>query len=299
MDEIAFMQRMREVDNLLAARKVSALWRPLFAWFEITGLKTFYPQPRDAKHSAFEDPNLFHEIEDWYRRHYPHHTTIRTDWGSRWFIIRGEFFRAPIPIIFNPTAILDPFEIMSDLPKALVALLSTEEKDTIGNAFNGFFQQASDINLNMTIWRSESPSIVADFLERGWADLRDAGTAFSPNDPTSVLFTTQQAAEKYLKALLLTSIPDTSEDDLRRKYGHDVGKLFKACLMLCPNLSRLESHIQLLEYGPNVRYERGRFCASEVVARMNLAYAICHASAKALLSVRKGLWESSRETPPN
>jgi len=299
MDEIAFLQRMREVDDILAARKVSALWRPIFAWYEFTGLKKFYPLPWDANYPAYDGPNLFHEIQDWYGRHYHHHATIQTDWGNRWFLIRGEFFRARIPIVFNPTQPLDPFEFISDLPETFLALLSNHQKRELEDKFNAFFREASDINLNMTVWRSESPGPVAEFLERGWADLRDAATAFRPNDPTSVLFTIQQAAEKYLKALLHAGGGNASKDELRRRYGHDVCKILNACLVFCPSLARLESQVQLLAYDANVRYVRARVSASDVVTRMDVAYAICHACAKALIPIRKGLPGSSEAATPH
>jgi HEPN domain len=294
MDESDFLQKMREVDSTLAARKVAALWRPIFAWFEITGLKRFDPMPRDAAYPAFDGPNLFHEIEAWYGKHYPHHATFQGDWGSRWFIIRGEFYRARIPVVFNPTESLDPFEFMRELPAPLLELLSADEKREIWDTFNAFFRQASDINLNMTVWRSESTGLLAELVERGWADLRDAGNAFRPSDPTSVLFTIQQAAEKYLKALLVAHGTATTEEKLRKEYGHDVCKLLSACLALCPRLAQLESHLDLLAYGPNVRYERADLGASDVIARMNLAYAICHTSAKSLLYLRKGHEASSK-----
>jgi HEPN domain-containing protein len=178
-------------------------------------------------------------------------------------------------------------------------LLSTNEKREIEKAFNAFFRQASDINLNMTVWRSESPGLLTELLERGWADLRDAGTAFRPNDPTSVLFTIQQAAEKYLKALLVAHGIATTEEELRKKFGHDVSKLVTACLTICPRLERLEPHVQLLSYGANVRYERAQVNAGEVIARMNLAHAICHACATSLLSVQKMVEEKSKAAMPN
>lgn len=298
MDDSVFQQKIQEVDRVLAARNVAALWRPIFAWFEFTGKKEFHPLPRDEAYSKFDGPNLFHEIEAWYRTLYPDHATFQGDWGSRWFVIRGEFYKARIPVVFNPTELLDPFAYMSELTAVLLELLSSDEKHEIEQAFNAFFRQASDINLNMTVWRSESPRLLGELLERGWADLRDAGTAFRPNDPTSVLFGIQQAAEKYFKALLVGHGIATAEEELRKKFGHDVSKLMTACLTICPRLGQLEPHMQLLNYGVNVRYGRAEVGAGDVIERMNLAYAICHACAAHLLDVRMRAREQSKVAKP-
>lgn len=283
MDESAFVKSLREADDALAAQQVPALWRPFLAWFRMTGRKRFDPMPRSAKFSRFDGPNLYHEIEKWYVERYPHHATIQIDWGHRWFVIRGEFFRARMPLIFNPAGPLDPFEFIEQLPPALVGLLTDVERQELATVFNAFFRQASNLNLCRTVRASRRPGTITDFIERGWADLRDAGTAFMPNDPTSILFTVQQASEKYLKAVLLASATVADEDELRKQFGHKIRKLFDASLPHALSLAPFAKHIDLLDYDASVRYQSPRFSAQDVIGRLNLSYAICNAVAQQLL----------------
>jgi hypothetical protein len=285
MDEAMFEKAMRDADDILATRNVPALQRPFLAWFHITGKEEFVPLPRDPEFSKFDGPNLYHEIEQWYVERYPHHATIQSDWGHRWFVVRGEYFRARMPLIFNPAGPLDPFEFIEQLPTALVDLLTEAERQELVTLFNAFFRQASNLNLCRTVRASSRPGTITDFIERGWADLRDAGTAFMPNDPTSILFTIQQASEKYLKAILLISATVANEDELRKKFGHRIRKLFDASLAHAPTLAPFAKHVDLLDYDPSVRYQRPTFSPKEVIGRLNLSYAICNAVARRLLDL--------------
>jgi hypothetical protein len=70
VDRDGFESRMREIDAKLGRRNVPALWRPIFAWSQMSGQRIFRSEPPDPNCSPFEGPNLYHEIEGWYGRHY-------------------------------------------------------------------------------------------------------------------------------------------------------------------------------------------------------------------------------------
>lgn len=287
MDTNTFRSRMREIDDKLAGQKVPGVWRPFSAWFLFTGKSHFQPSPPDPSLPEFEDPNLYHQIEGWYREHYPEHSVIQELWGFRWFAIRGEFFRALIPTIFNRSQPLNPFEFLEGISSGLMSLLSERERQQIDDAFNAYFRQASDINLCLTVWNRGSRTLTNELIERGWSDLRDAGNAFRTTDPTSILFSVQQASEKYLKAALLSFGVATDETELRLKYGHNIRKLFNASETQIDKLSRFRPQMALLEYDAAVRYRHTRYGAIDVLARMNLSYALCHTVARSLLDEAK------------
>jgi HEPN domain-containing protein len=250
----------------------------------MTGQRIFHSDPPNPNCGPFEGPNLHHEIEGWYGRHYPTQATFQGDWGVRWFHIGGEFYRARMPIIFNPTGRLDAFEYLEDLPRERANLLSDAEVQHTQLAFNGFFRQASDINLSLSSGCVHGD--VYKLLERSCSDLRASGSAFVVADPTAILFPIQQAAEKSLKALLIARGVVADAEDAT-KFKHNIRKLMKRCAPVAPELDFLQPHAQLLSYDQSIRYERTRMETAAVLNRMGYSYAICAAVAKSLLRARR------------
>lgn len=273
---------MPEVDRELGDRRVPALWRPIVCWMEMSGERVFRSARPDPNRDPFEGHNLYHQIKGWYGRHYPLQATFQGDWGVRWFMICGEFYRARMPIIFNPTNALDAFEYLEDLPPALAGLLCNVDMWRLQLAFNGFFRQASDINLCLCSARGRANPAFA-LLERSWSDLRTSGIAFQVGDPTAVLFPIQQAAEKSLKALLISQSVVRDQEEARQRYGHKFCRLMATCSTVTAALDFLQPHVHLLSFDPSVRYERVQMGPHDVVNRMNYAYAVCAAVAKSLL----------------
>jgi HEPN domain-containing protein len=283
VDRDGFESRMREIDAKLGKSNVPALWRPIFAWSQMTGRRIFRSEPPDLNCGPFEGPNLYHEIEGWYGRHYPVQATLQCDWGVRWFHIGGEFYRARMPIIFNSTTRLNAFEYLEDLPRERVTLLSEAEVQYTQFAFNGFFRQASEINLSLSSGCADGD--VYKLLERSWSDLRASGSAFVVADPTAILFPIQQAAEKSLKALLIAR-GVVANAKAATKFKHDIGKLMEMSAPIAQELEFLQEHAQLLSYDQSIRYQRTRMETVAVLNRMDYAYAICAAVAKSLLRAR-------------
>ncbi len=277
MDHNEFEVVIAATDTGFAAEKMPAKLRPMFAWMKLTGCH-FYGGMRPRPESpAFEGENLYFKIEEWYGKVYPDHSTVQVDWGHRWFIIRGEYYRARIPVIFNPTMPIDPFEHLEGFTAGLRSLLKPQEEAEIIQVFNVFLLQSHDINhcLIYYVFRRDV-SLERNLLDRGWSDLVVAGKSFQVADPTASLFTIQQAAEKYLKALLVKDRVVETEKQLSRQFGHSIEKLLKACQVQAPMLNCFTADIHALGYGPDVRYHRPQFSAMEVIGRFNLAFAICY-----------------------
>lgn len=285
MDREEFIRRMAEVDESLIAKKVSALWRPILAWMFFTG-RNFYGgmQPRSDL-SEFEGENLYFRIAEWYEAAYPKHSTFQEDWGQRWFLLRGEFYKARIPVIFNPTDPLDPYEYLDGITPQLRSLMTPDDDAQLRYAFNGFFWQASDLNLCLTTTvLGQQPTLERELLERGFSDLLNVGRAFNASNSTTVLFEIQQAAEKYLKAFLIIEQVVQTEDELRKKFGHSVVNLFAACEGRSTDLDQRKPHVDLLNFGPDVRYRKANIDTLGVLNRFNLAYSLCHSVAKWVLN---------------
>jgi hypothetical protein len=288
MDRAEFERRMEEVDKQLAAQQCSAFVRPLLAWARLASPGEILGNEPELSSDPFVGNNLMCRIEEWYRTFFPVHSTtaaMRSGWGSRLFLIRGEVFRARIPLIFNARHRLDAFEYIDDLSDALRLALDENERSAIQDMFNHFYVQASDLNLCRTTHGAQhKPGIVGELIERGLADLRACCDAFAPNDPTAVMFSAQQAVEKYMKAFLVNNAPETTDTELRSKYGHGMAKLLSACELIDPVFSRVTPHIGKLAFGAEVRYQRATLGTKEVIDIVNLAYGVCHLIAKILLA---------------
>lgn len=286
MTDAEFTNRMREVDRQLIDQNVRVWDRLILAYFFLTGKQELCVSAKDPRFGPFESPNLCHSVWDWYAKHYPTHATFGHDWGPRLMIIRGEVFQADIPIHFNPSRPLEAFNFIRDLTPALREMLSEDERAAIQTIYNGFFAQASDLAMNWTTWCAPPrPGLVSSLIHRGWGDLRASCQAFSIHDPTAVLFIVQQGPEKYLKAMILVDDPTLNEEYLRKKYGHRITKLLEKCTQIDSSFIRFNSHIHLLDYGPNIRYHHEAASPHKVVAITDLAHALCHAVAKRLLSL--------------
>jgi len=285
MTRAEFEKRMLEIDNRLADREIPALLRAIHSWFEFMGKdKSLSSEPPDRSKGPYEWPNLSYRIEEWYEQHYPVHSVIHTDWGKRHFLIRGEVFAARMPLAMNAFGQLDVFDYLQDLSESVRDLLSEEEKTGLQETYNAFYTQASDIALCWTVLgRDGEQVLVHRLLDRGWADLRGTCESFMPNDPTAVLFSVQQAVEKFLKAFLAFHSPGLTEGELKGKYGHKVKTLLQDCAAIDDRFEQFLNQIDLLSYGTEVRYERQRLGKGEVIHRMDLAFAVCHAAAWLLL----------------
>ncbi len=229
---------------------------------------------KDPRRGPYEGQNLCHSVWDWYAKHYPVQATFGHDWGPRLLIIRGEAFKADIPVRINSDTSLDAFNYIRALSPSLQKMLDDEERESIQSIYNGFFAQASELAMNWTRWCTPPrPGLVSSLIHRGWEDLKASCQAFSIRDPTAVLFTAQQGPEKYMKAMILIDEPTLSENDLRKKYGHRIPELLKKCGQIDPCFTVFGANMHLLDYGPEVRYHCRPVSSQRVVAITNLAHA--------------------------
>lgn len=289
MTTAEFDRLMSEIDRELIVCGVPASQRFILAYFRLTGERTLEVQKRDRRVGPYEGANLYWSVVDWYTAQYPAQVTIGYDWGPRLLVLRGEVFRAEIPVHLNPGRPLDALRFLPELSIPLRESLTADERRAIQTTYNQFFNQASDLALNWTRWCApRQHGLVSDLIDRAWQDLRGACQAFSIHDPASVLFAAQQAPEKYLKAMIVVHDRALTEDTLRKKYGHKVPKLAEVCKQIDPAFARFDVDLRRLDYGPDVRYHRQAMRGRDVVQVIDLAHDICHTAAMHLLDVALG-----------
>jgi hypothetical protein len=287
MTQVEFETRMNEIDRRLSDDEVQVPLRPILAWFALSDAKTLEFLERDPHSGPFAGPNLQHSIQDWYVARFPAQATVQPQWGPRLVLIRGVPFRARIPVYFNPAGPLDAFKYIEDLGPALRASLDAEEVVRIQAKYNRCFDQASLIALNWTTYCCPmAHGLVSHLIHKGWEDLRVSCKGFLPDDPSATLFTCQQAAEKYLKAMILVKEPSLTDIDLRTRYNHGVAKLLEECERIDPGLSPLKEDVSLLAFKPAVRYQRNKLFPREVVKTADFAHDVCHAVARHLLNAK-------------
>lgn len=101
------------------------------------------------------------------------------------------------------------------------------------------------------------------------------------------LFPAQQATEKHLKAFLLSTSAEHTEDSLRRAFRHDIAKLIRACANIDVSFKQVAEHEGALLYGSDVRYRRSEHSCEEVIDTINLSFAVCNLVATKLLRALK------------
>jgi hypothetical protein len=289
MTEAEFLDRMREIDRKLADQGVPVSARLVLAYFPLSGRNEFEVEGRDPNLGSYEGINLYWSMVDWYTERYPKQARIGYEWGPRLMVIRGEVFRADIPVHFNPRNPFNAFTYLRDVPTVLVKMLDPAESSTIQWKYNWFFRQASCLALCWTNWCAPRRSdLVSELIDRGWRDLRSSCEAFCARTPDAVLFSIQQGPEKYLKALLSACDLNLTETDLKKRFGHKLPKLLESCAAVDPRFSEFDGRIGLLDYGPDVRYHRQGKSPSEVVEIVDLAHDLCYTVALHLLEREQG-----------
>ena len=148
-----FDQAMRRMDAALAQQGVPLMLRPIGAWFGITGAKELcgptYPDPRLG---PFEGPNLIETISKWYKQHYPVHSLIPYDWGSRLLLLRGEVFQVRVPMILNAIELPPARQYVTGLSPELFAAICDQEREYIQGALSVFYRQGSALALCHSVY---------------------------------------------------------------------------------------------------------------------------------------------------
>jgi hypothetical protein len=287
MTKAEFEQKMDDVDRKLITRGVPVRNRLILGYFVLTSEPSLTISTEDPRYGPYEGPNLGRRVLDWYVERYPSQAKIGYDWGPRLIVVRGEVFRADIPVLFNASTPLDAFRFIRNLTPALRDLLTREEQDVIHALYNRYFQQASLLALHWTESCVSRRGLISDLIQRGRSDLQASCAGYSDLDPTSILFTVQQGPEKYLKAMILAHDPALTEKKLKNRYNHKVLKLFDTCKQLDPDFTRLEQRVHQLDYGPDVRYKNQPMPGPKVVEITDLAFDVCHTVARHMLSFGK------------
>jgi len=203
-------------------------------------------------------------------------------------IIRGLVYSAEIPVIFNSSLPLDGFRYLPNVPAALRETLDQSERAEINTKYNALFIQGSHLAMAWLASHLRPRSRLArQLLDAGRADLRMACECSLDRNPGSVLFVAQQGPEKYLKALLVVDDPALTDDQLRKDYNHKMLAILEACIRIEPRLERYRNRIELLNFGPQVRYQSSPITPQKAVEIIDLAHDISHTVALHLLSRRR------------
>jgi hypothetical protein len=280
-----FDSRMRAIDQLLAAHGVSLYVRPLHAWSLLTGkTRLVGPVPPDPARGPYEEPNLIGTITAWYDRYYPAHGHVEGDWGPRLILIRAEVFLAHIPVVYNPEQPPDALKCIKGLSDSLLTALTADERAHIQKRFNTFFLQASDLALCFVAFSTpRKTGLMGELLVAGWADPRCACRSFRPQEASAVLFPMQQATEKYLKAFLVGADAALTDQQLRKRYGHNIRRLLDGCRHVDGAFDQYDPLIKALEFSAEVRYRPPAITLVDALRTVDIAHAICHLVAVRLL----------------
>jgi HEPN domain-containing protein len=277
MNEEEFEDRMEDIDADLAARGVSLTKRGFLAYSTLAGQKQFIFQPYNRGLSPFVPPNLLHTVENWYTRRYGKEFLLHGPWAVRPVVIRGHPYVLEIPRVYNATRLPPAATAIRNLTPELCRSLSPEEHRELQDRFWVCYRQVSDVSLLWVRLRAEqTDSLAGQLLERGRVDLFSASETYDAGDPGGILFTCQQATEKFLKAFVSLSDAAVTETQLKDSYGHDLRKLLKAAALMAPRVSSVQVHPRLLSAGPDVRYRTQRLSMAEGVAVLDSAWDICH-----------------------
>lgn len=273
-----FDEMMQSLDRTLGDEGHPVLFRPLVAMTRLSPTKEFdLSQETDPSVGPYEWPNLALSVNDWYTAYYESQSVFPNRFHRRAVLIRGQVFFLRIPFMFNAFGKLRASEYIDDISPSLLVVLDEEETGNLQTKLDTFYRETSNILLCQTmLGRNGSACLCNELLKTGWADLKTCGEGFNQEDPAASLFPAQQAAEKYLKAFLVRKDSTVTSEILRKRFGHNVAKLVEACSLIESQFQKVNPHVELLSFGPKVRYERPKLSLPSILNTIDLSHAICN-----------------------
>jgi HEPN domain-containing protein len=287
MNEHEFSVRINEIDRELAARGMSVPARSLVAVlsFGFQNRVVFPRPPRDRSLGSYDGPNLQWAVAEWYAQHYGPQVAVG-GFGKRLLLIRGHVFFVTLPAIFNPEREIPALGYVENISESLVAILTDEEKGQIQWKFNTMFNQASRLALlsvKMSLFKGKNANLANELLTRGLTDLHASVSSFIQSDPTANVWSSQQAAEKFLKAYLAIQDDQWDETNLRKRFSHDLVDLLAEVTKHEQSFSQTARYVSKINLPPSARYDATRSSREEAVEIIDIAHAICDLVAQILL----------------
>jgi HEPN domain-containing protein len=257
-------QRIEQIDYELIARGIPLILRPLKAFHETSG------KSGGQGSIALE---AFDEIADWYAQKYGSKALWDGTIGVQPLVIRGMVYFAKIPFIEKSTVlrVTDQIEgITEDVARSLtedeikyLCMVCEEAFGDFGALYN--LQTFPDL-LSQEQW---------ELVGRAGLDLKGAIAVLKDAEDTqNAAFLSQQAAEKYLKAALLSY--GLAPQFLKGKIGHNLRKASDELIRRHSKFRYLERAVAAAQLpSMDIRYTEMRCSSPDAVTVFCASRHIC------------------------
>jgi hypothetical protein len=269
-----FLTRIEAVDRQLSGQRVplSRRWIDAFRALAPNYKGPWFGYGVDPKsYPEYVGPNLLEHISDWYDERYGSRMHVG-NLGSVPLVVRDEIYLFRIPIAFGNFSITidHVLERLSNVTPHLAKALTLPEKWQFMHSWLRGYELTYDLeqfrmHLDTTGGKA-LPDAVRALFTRIVEDRESAIACFDfPARLTSASFHGQQMGEKGLKALLLAR-GQSSAQQLRKEFRHNVSKLFNAAKAIAPALAIFEQEAVILNnLKMDVRYEDAHLRPSDAV----------------------------------
>jgi HEPN domain-containing protein len=268
MDIHEFNEAMESIDRDLTSKSIRVPSRA-FEAFRI--LASGYAGPMACsdgerqRWGAYEGPNLYTQICEWYKARYADRFYDSNDVGRVPLMIRRQIYILRIREAFGTlgVSITDVLSWIEGITDAMRTSLSNQELASIWNRFRDGYALTYELNdaTMVAVGRKDLCPPELALFEKALRDLETGVRCLSrPLDPNGACFHAQQHAEKMLKVFLLYK--RVCSEEAIRKCGHDMVRLLRKCEEADTEFCCLTSDICLLK---NVRMDV-RYNAPQVSA---------------------------------
>lgn len=262
MEQAEFLIKIEEIDRDLRKEGVP-IPRRAFKAFPL--LAPDYHQPilgygiDPDKYPEYVGPNLFKEVCDWYVERYGDRARTPAFFPRVPVPLRGEIYLIRIPVVYGrPEVKILP--LVEGLTKSMITSLKNDEIDQIKTAFNEGFAlvyEVDDMRFHLDPKGTLAlPEPAIRILDKAIEDRETAVNSLDKRlDTNGACFHAQQHAEKMMKGFLLAKNLYTEDQLRQRPFGHDLQKVFEACLHATGSFAEVTVDVGLLKFIPmNVRY---------------------------------------------
>lgn len=295
VNENNFEKIMERIEREIEGEGISVPGRPLRANMKLAQETGYEELPLfdtteqthilRKKQGMWEGLNLFQKVNEWYQLHWGEKLKINGIIGEVPVLVHGEIYFIKIPCIFG-TRKIDLFDSIEDITPRLWISLTKVERDLLAEVFSlaiNFFYAMDDIKDGQFSSKHQGDQLIL----MGLKDLRTAIIGLKNINPEyqNCCFHTQQAVEKYLKGFLLYKT-EVTEEELKKKIGHKLNKLFNKACEYCEALNYFKEDIKRVDFDMGVRYElRDNIGKEETVSAIHTSLLIGNLIINALFDI--------------
>lgn len=284
MDEAEFRDLMEEVDAELARRQVPLPARTFAAYLSIASRWLSVPQGDWPAQGPYCLANISGTIQEWYTERYGDECVDKGRRVRRPVMIRGAVYWLEVPYVLSAEHPPPATDCIPGLTVNLRNALTRKARDELQRQLCCFYGQTLLLRcLWVRIITGVAHGLADQLLVRGSEDLEHATAAFDGSAPSAILFPCQQATEKFLKAALVLADAEITEQTLKSRYGHNIGKLMEAVQAEGLLGSESRPHAMLLASTSETRYGNIQLSPAEAIEALNSAWAVCYDVGQRLL----------------